>query len=296
MNGPGSTVPTELAVLAPAGAAEGAATRPVAKAAEESFKLFGDDGLTFFDILDIINPLQHIPFVSTLYRRLTGDIIDAAPRVMGGALFGGPLGAVASLINVVVEANTGKDIGDHVFAFLTDEAPAGDVTVAEVPEAAFETAAGATPPVRVARTDLGEVSPPRNGGQTFPRPLKLEPLTPTLVLDGAAAGPSPELQAWRTAALEWEPAPLALAARRRNATTVLGEAARDADAFAAARYRSALRERDPEGRREAEEPPPGALAADGGWFTEAMLSALSKYEGGRKLAQPQRAHAVDLEE
>jgi len=67
------------------------------------FKLFGDDGLTFRDLLDLINPLHHIPVIGTIYRRLTGDTIDPAMRIIGGGLLGGPIGAAASLAGAVVE-------------------------------------------------------------------------------------------------------------------------------------------------------------------------------------------------
>lgn len=69
---------------------------------EPGFKPFGDDGLTFADVIDIVNPLQHIPVISTFYRKLTGDTIDPAMRIAGGALFGGPLGALASTMVVAV--------------------------------------------------------------------------------------------------------------------------------------------------------------------------------------------------
>ncbi|MGR9091340.1 MAG: hypothetical protein ACU85U_12245 [Gammaproteobacteria bacterium] len=67
------------------------------------FKPFGDDGLTFADVIDIVNPLQHIPVVSTFYRKLTGDTIDPAMRIAGGALFGGPLGALSSTMAVAID-------------------------------------------------------------------------------------------------------------------------------------------------------------------------------------------------
>ena len=49
---------------------------------------WGEDGFTFGDLLDLINPLQHLPVISTLYRKLTGDEIAPAPRLLGGGLFG----------------------------------------------------------------------------------------------------------------------------------------------------------------------------------------------------------------
>ncbi len=77
---------------------------------------FGKGGFGFFDFLDIINPLQHIPIVSGLYRKITGDEISPGARLIGGSLFGGPLGFAAALANVVVEDASGTDIGGHVFA------------------------------------------------------------------------------------------------------------------------------------------------------------------------------------
>ncbi len=111
--------------------------------ADASFALFGDDGFSFFDLVDIINPLQHIPIVSSIYRRLTGDELDAAPRVLGGALFGGAIGAALALVNVVVDEATGSDIGEHALAFLDDERGDGAIVAAAPEEADFETAAGA---------------------------------------------------------------------------------------------------------------------------------------------------------
>ncbi len=65
--------------------------------------LFGNDGLTFSDLLDVVNPLQHIPVVSTLYRRLTGDHIDPAMQLAGGALYGGPLGVGLSALGLLFD-------------------------------------------------------------------------------------------------------------------------------------------------------------------------------------------------
>ncbi len=34
---------------------------------------WGKDGFTFADVLDVVNPLQHLPVVSKYYREQTGD-------------------------------------------------------------------------------------------------------------------------------------------------------------------------------------------------------------------------------
>jgi hypothetical protein len=82
------------------------------------FSLWEHEDFGFADFLDIINPLQHIPIVSTIYRNLTGDQIAMAPRVIGGAIWGRLGGFVSGVINSVVEWFTGKDLGDHIYAAL----------------------------------------------------------------------------------------------------------------------------------------------------------------------------------
>ncbi|GGF58945.1 hypothetical protein GCM10011332_10660 [Terasakiella brassicae] len=99
---------------------------------EKEFSFFGDDGVTFWDMLDVVNPLQHIPIVSTAYRAITGDELDPGARLAGGTLFGGPIGLAASAFNVILENNTGKDAGEHVLAMFQGEevdVPAQDKTM-----------------------------------------------------------------------------------------------------------------------------------------------------------------------
>lgn len=82
------------------------------------FTLWDKDGFGFGDILDVVNPLQHIPVVSVFYRELTGDDIGPLPRLLGGGLFGGILGAASSLANILIEDATGNDMGGHVMTAL----------------------------------------------------------------------------------------------------------------------------------------------------------------------------------
>lgn len=77
-----------------------------------------DDGLTFADVLDTINPLQHLPIVGTIYRELTGTTLSPAARIIGGGLYGGPIGIVLSMIDATVEEGTGRDIGSNVLALV----------------------------------------------------------------------------------------------------------------------------------------------------------------------------------
>lgn len=65
--------------------------------------LFGKDGLNFRDIIDLINPLQHIPIVGRIYRAITNDDIAPAIRVAGGSLFGGPMGAAFAAAGLAID-------------------------------------------------------------------------------------------------------------------------------------------------------------------------------------------------
>jgi hypothetical protein len=111
--------------------------------------LFGADGLTFHDLLDMVNPLQHLPVVSHVYRALTDDDLSPGARMVGGGVFGGFIGLGVAMFNTVLEEVTGKDLGEHVIAFFTgsDE---------------YEGAPGALPPEMPQPTQYAAatVSPP----------------------------------------------------------------------------------------------------------------------------------------
>ncbi len=92
--------------------------------------LFGPAGFSFKALVDTLNPLQHLPVVSTVYRESTGESIGAIPRLLGGGLFGGIVGLIGSAINLVVEGLTGKDIGEHVAAAFGPGESSPDSTVA----------------------------------------------------------------------------------------------------------------------------------------------------------------------
>lgn len=79
-----------------------------------------ESGFSFGDFLDIINPLQHLPVVSTIYRAITGDKIGDAEQVAGDALYGGLIGLGSSIANLIFKDATGKDFGDTVLAWAED--------------------------------------------------------------------------------------------------------------------------------------------------------------------------------
>ena len=87
-----------------------AATRPEAPSALDT---------VFDDLLDIVNPLQHLPVVGTLYRAITGDKMGTLEKIAGDTLYGGLWGAVGSLADTAFTALTGKDFGSTVLALVT---------------------------------------------------------------------------------------------------------------------------------------------------------------------------------
>lgn len=85
---------------------------------------FGSDGPSFRDIVDAINPLNHLPVVSDLFAQATDHTPSTAARLIGGTVFGGPIGFVASLAGVIFESATGHSVAGAVVAALSgEEAP-----------------------------------------------------------------------------------------------------------------------------------------------------------------------------
>jgi hypothetical protein len=83
-----------------------------------TLKLWGGDEFSFADLLDFINPLQHIPIISSIYRELTGDKIGAVAQLTVGGLVGGPLGFIGSVLAVGVQTETGKSVEQFALSVL----------------------------------------------------------------------------------------------------------------------------------------------------------------------------------
>ena len=102
-------------------AANTQAMRVASAAAPATAATADSSGFTFHaalhDLLDIVNPLQHLPVIGTLYRAITGDKMGTVEKIAGDALYGGLWGAVGSVADTAFEAVTGKDFGSTVLAF-----------------------------------------------------------------------------------------------------------------------------------------------------------------------------------
>lgn len=91
---------------------------PIAQGHGEAIKAAKADSqsIGFGDLIDAVNPLQHLPVVSVLYRHLTGDTISPAAKVVGDTAYGGPLGLISSLGDMLLQKMTGKGLGDTAYA------------------------------------------------------------------------------------------------------------------------------------------------------------------------------------
>jgi hypothetical protein len=72
----------------------------------------------FHHMLDVVNPLQHLPVIGTIYRAITGEHLDPVERIAGDTLYGGLWGAVSSVADVAFESITGKSFEDTAMALL----------------------------------------------------------------------------------------------------------------------------------------------------------------------------------
>ena len=165
---------------------------PQTSAARRGDGFWGKEGLSFANLLDIVNPLQHSPVVGSLYRAVTGDRISPGARIAGGTLFGGPIGLAAAVANLVVEDAAGLDIGKTAIAMVTGrkEAP---VPAPQMAAAMPGTLAAAADPAQVQPASFA-VTPPGGGPAAAPAPWSAQmapaQLMPPSANQGHLATPS----------------------------------------------------------------------------------------------------------
>lgn len=164
---------------------------------------------SFGDFLDLVNPLQHIPVVSALYRSATGDNINPVSRVAGDILYGGALGAISAVVggvtaisDAVTESKTGHDTKGAVLASLFGD---DDKTTTQVAASDSTNANDANALAALSAPQLTSQSVPKTADQTL--------------LASAASGSTPAVSAAVEAVT---PAPLASA--DSTAPTLQGKA------------------------------------------------------------------------
>ena len=73
---------------------------------------------SFGDLVDIVNPLQHIPGVANVYRAITGDTISAPARFMGSMLFMGPVGLAMTAADTLAMNADGELASEQLIASI----------------------------------------------------------------------------------------------------------------------------------------------------------------------------------
>lgn len=244
-------MPTQLAFAPPIDAP---GDKPGGEAAQANgeFAFFGNDGFTFLDFLDVINPLQHIPFVGTAYRELTGDTIDPGARIAGGTLFGGPIGAAVSVANVAIQYNTGKDMGEHVVALFEGDRADPDQDPA------------AQGPVETAHRDVQDHIDVLRWAEretAFHAAMEQSRQDPQRLAHAAKNSDPPSQPGTIVAAQRSNPALYALAQPATAAATQISQPSHTGTGVS-----------------------PGAPAANGGWFSDTMLTALTRFQEAQQLS------------
>ncbi len=107
--------------------------------------LWAHGSFSFKDVLDIINPLQHLPIIGSVYRYLTGDEPSGGARIVGDALYGGPIGFGVGVVSTMLTDSQGHDLGEHTLAALFGPSAAETSAVAQAAPSAPQTATRNTP-------------------------------------------------------------------------------------------------------------------------------------------------------
>ena len=254
--------------------------------AGHNFQAFGVDGFTFLDFLDVINPLQHIPLVGTMYRSITGDEIDPGSRIAGSTLFGGPFGTVVALANVTIEQKTGQDMGGHMMALLSGEdnnSPANKngVALANSSEPFHFANAANTITTNVEVLEWAQRETAHSAESAPEAQLKPSPQR-SVTAPPEAAGITTNIEVLNWARQE--------AALSRPAVETAAASTQDKNRAAnqgeLKGREAALSVRNALGRDQAQLN--GATAPLGGWFSETMLVALARYDDGAQLGKEHR--------
>ena len=142
--------------------------------------LWAHGSFSFKDFLDIINPLQHLPVIGSVYRYLTGDEPSGGARIVGDTIYGGPIGFGVGVVSTMLTDGDGRDLGERTLAavFGKRDDTGKPVAVAQAPSASGAAIAQAqapnTQPAPVAATP----TPAASGSTALATQLYRSPPTP----------------------------------------------------------------------------------------------------------------------
>ena len=140
-------------------AAAAAVSPPSTPAPSHGVSLWSHGSFGFKDLLDIVNPLQHLPVIGSIYRYLTGDEPSGGARIVGDAIYGGPIGFGVGVVSTMLTDGDGRDLGERVLASVFG--PRGDsaspTAVAQAPASAPVAQAQTAPALLAAQS--GQIQP-----------------------------------------------------------------------------------------------------------------------------------------
>ncbi|MFA5041125.1 MAG: hypothetical protein WC464_05785 [Bdellovibrionales bacterium] len=95
--------------------------------------------MSFDDFLDMINPLEHIPGISSIWRAIVGEDIHPVSRIVGDTLYGGVMGVASAGLSAlgaigdeaVAAANGGDTISKTVVAALFGNEEKQNIQIAD---------------------------------------------------------------------------------------------------------------------------------------------------------------------
>lgn len=123
----------------------------------------------FHDVLDTLNPLQHIPVVSSIYRWLTGDKPGNVAEVVGDGLYGGPFGVGFGLASIAFKEETGETPGEMAMATIAGPDAAATKVATARANATPAPATAATPASATPASASAAPAPP-SASASLPRP------------------------------------------------------------------------------------------------------------------------------
>ena len=138
--------------------------------------------MSFNDFLDMINPLEHIPVISSVYRALTDQTINPVSRIVGDTLYSGPLGLVSAGLSAI------GAIGDEAFAANNGGHGAASTVVAAL--FGNENASASTTSIKLANTEPTSPQPDPSASEIASQTPLLAPAAP-LVASATAPAPTP---------------------------------------------------------------------------------------------------------
>lgn len=262
---------------------------------------FAEDEPSFWDFLDVINPLQHIPIINTLYREISGDQIGVAARLAGGTLFGGPIGLAAASANLMLEHQTGEDAGGHLLAMFRggdDVSEDGPTMLAQAPvpqpqpQPQFQAEADDVPADMLAAPEPGSVRPANAVMFNVDGPISgPAPASPVAAAAPARPLPLAEVQPARfmpmparpsEANMKPPPPRITVPVSNNGSRSSVPLTGRDP---VSATPNSAVVQRmlEAQGMADAQHPMLPGQGGDQAWFAASMTNGLDKYEQASRL-------------